>query len=140
MAASPYDFAVAYRVYPRVSRTPPVFRDNKFKLAELCARSFKNSLGSLRPKIWLLLDACPPEYERMFRSLFPAEDMVILNLTGEGNLPTFVRQIQILSEQTDSELIYFAEDDYYYLPGQFPRLVDFLRANLDADFVTPYDH
>lgn len=140
MASTPYDVAVAYRVYPRVGRTPPVFADNKLKLAELCLRSFQRSLGGTRVKIWALLDACPPEYEALFRARFAAEDLVVLNLPGEGNLPTFVRQIEILSQQTDADLIYFAEDDYYYFPDQFPAMVRFLRAHADAHFVTPYDH
>jgi hypothetical protein len=53
---------------------------------------------------------------------------------------TFGKQLDILLEQTDSELVYFAEDDYLYLSNQFPRMVEFLRAHDDVDFVTPYDH
>ncbi|HEX9934282.1 MAG TPA: glycosyltransferase family 2 protein, partial [bacterium] len=38
-----------------------------------------------------------------------------------------------------SEMVYFAEDDYFYLPGRFQDMVRFL-SNHPGDFVTPYDH
>lgn len=56
-----YDLAVAYRIYPKVSkpaRSLP-FGDDKYQLSEACLKSFKESLGSLRVKLWALLDGCP---------------------------------------------------------------------------------
>ena len=46
------DLAIAYRIYPGISKIPPIYSDDKFKLSELCLRSFKQSLGGLRVKIW----------------------------------------------------------------------------------------
>ena len=57
-----YDLAIAYRVYPVVSKPAqslPLGED-KYLLSEVCFRSFKESLGTLRAKIWVLLDSCPP--------------------------------------------------------------------------------
>ena len=54
--------------------------------------------------------------------------------------PSALRQIDIMLEQCDSDVIYFAEDDYFYLPGQFQEMMDFLNAQDDVDFVSPYDH
>ncbi|MEI9991473.1 MAG: hypothetical protein WDM86_15695 [Rhizomicrobium sp.] len=138
--AAPYDLAVAYRIYPGVSKIPPYHADNKYKMSELCLRSFKASLGTLKVKIWALLDGCPPEYEALFREIFADDTLEVLNLDKLGNLKTFSMQIDILAEQTDAELVYFAEDDYFYLPGALTKMVDFIRANKDADFVSPYDH
>ncbi len=64
----------------------------------------------------------------------------MIPLQGVGNRQTFMRQIEILLDQNDSDTVYFAEDDYFYLPGQFACTVQFLRDNPDADFVSPYDH
>ena len=61
-------------------------------------------------------------------------------MDGIGNFETFRLQIKILLEQNFSDLIYFAEDDYFYLPNQFVEMVEFLKDNSDADFVSPYDH
>ena len=141
-AKSPYDLAVAYRVYPVVSkpaRSLP-FGDDKYLLSEVCFRSFKESLGDLRAKVWVLLDSCPPEYEELFRRYLDPEDLVVVRLEGAGNGATFARQIDILLEQSDSDVIYFAEDDYFYLPCQFQEMMDFLSTQDDVDFVSPYDH
>jgi hypothetical protein len=137
-----YDLAVAYRIYPRVARSAIglPYSESKLRLSEICLRSFKRSLGNLRVKIWVLLDGCPESYAHLFRKYFDQKDLVLLSLSGVGNQSTFGKQIQILLEQQESDLVYFAEDDYLYLPDQFPRMVEFVRAQTDAHFVTPYDH
>jgi hypothetical protein len=134
------DLAIAYRIYPRVSKTPAAWADDKLKLSTFCLRSFKQALGSLRIKMWVLLDGCPESYEELFRRFFTDEELVILNLDGVGNQQTFAMQIDLLTRQTESDLVYFAEDDYFYLPDALVEMVDFARRNESADFVTPYDH
>jgi len=137
-----YDLAVVYRVYPKVS-TPAIglpFGGDKLHLTEMCLRSFRQSLGDLKVKVWVLLDGCPEEYAELFRRSFASRDLVLLPLPGIGNHATFKMQIKILLEQEDSEFVYFAEDDYFYLPDQFRLVLNFLKSHKDVDFVTPYDH
>ena len=137
-----YDLAVAYRIYPKIStngKPPPIFPDDKFQLAEFCLRSYKNSVSGLRVKMWALLNGCPPEYEAMFRRIWPSEDLVVVHYPGVGPGKTVDEQRRILTEQTDAKIVQFAEDDYFYLPGQFRLAVDFIRQNPDADFVAPYE-
>lgn len=136
------DLAVAYRICPAVSKPAmglPCSED-KYLLSEVCLRSFKESLGHLRAKIWVLLDGCPAEYEALFRKYFAQEDLHLVFLDGIGNLATFSKQIEILLQQQEADFVYFAEDDYFYLPNQFHLMLDFLSANADAHFVSPYDH
>ena len=135
-----YDLAVAYRIYPKISSFPAKFSNDKYKLSEFCLKSFKKSLGKLKVKMFVLLDNCPPEYEELFLKYFDAEDIEFIRVDGIGNLPTFRLQIEILLKQKLSEIIYFAEDDYFYLSEQFPEMIEFLNENSDADFVSPYDH
>jgi hypothetical protein len=144
---SRYDLAVAYRIYPEVSKPARglPFGNDKYLLAEACLQSFIASLGPLRVKMWALLDGCPAEYETLVRKYVDARDLVVLRLDRIGNQATFARQIDILLEQNDAGLVYFAEDDYFYLPGQFPEMIDFLASHDlathdDVDFVSPYDH
>ena len=135
-----YEIAIAYRIYPKVSKIPPIFRDDKLKLSELCLKSFKASLGSLKIKMWVMLDNCPPEYTGIFRKYFPDANLEFVPLPGIGNGKTFKLQMEILSQQNDSEIIYFAEDDYSYLPGTFPEMLEYLNCGDDIHFLTPYDH
>jgi hypothetical protein len=135
-----WDLAVCYRIYPRVSKNPVFSFTDKLALVRLNLESFKLALGGLRARIWILLDNCPPAYERAIRDLFPPEVLEIIALPGEGNRSTFDKQIEILSLQTDADLVYFAEDDYLYLPGSIDQAVSFFRQHTDVDFATLYDH
>jgi hypothetical protein len=134
------DLAIAYRIYPGISKSPAFFPTDKFKLSEMCLWSFKKALGGLRVKIWALLDGCPPEYETLFRETFQGDDLEILWLDKIGNLATFSLQIDLLTKQTEASYVYFAEDDYFYFPDALKIMIAFMREHQDVDFVTPYDH
>src|SRR5262249_19245979 len=128
------------RVCPQLSKAGQAFGDDKARLSEICLKSFKESIAGLRVKLWVLLDDCPQDYSGLFKSYFADEDLVLIHLPKTGNRSTFSKQIDILSEQQDAELVYFAEDDYFYLPGQFSQMVSLIRSSSDVDFVSPYDH
>ncbi len=109
-------------------------------MAELCLRSFKDSLGALKARMWVLLDDCPSEYEDLFTKYFDQDDIDFKRLNGIGNLATFDLQIDILCNQNLAETVYLAEDDYFYLPRQLEHAFNFLRSGSDIDFVSLYDH
>jgi hypothetical protein len=140
MRKSAVDLAVAYRIYPGVSKTPALHADDKLRLAELCLRSFRSALGDLRVRVWALLDGCPSSFEDLFHRYFDPDHLEIVRLDGIGNQATFLRQTDILLQQQASERVYFAEDDYFYLPGALVGMIDLLDRESDVDFVTPYDH
>ncbi|MBL7999235.1 MAG: glycosyltransferase family 2 protein [Candidatus Kapabacteria bacterium] len=137
---SGYDVAIAYRVYPGVSKTPFIHRTDKRALAELGVASLRRSLGHVRAKVWAILDGCPDDYEQMMLRYFDAADLVILRSTAKSNAVTFSMQIDLLLEQTDADIVYFAEDDYLYRADSFAPMLDILRERTDIDFATPYDH
>lgn len=134
------DLAIAYRIYPRISKTPAYFSDDKFRLSTLCLHSFKRALGDLHVKIWVLLDGCPREYEALFCALFSADEMEIIRVEKIGNLKTFSLQLDLLTRGTEAPFVYFAEDDYFYMPNAIAKMVAFARSDPSIDFVTPYDH
>jgi hypothetical protein len=136
------DVAIAYRIYPKVADSARgfPFSDDKLTLSEICLRSFKDSLGSLRIKMWVILDECPDGYAALFQKYFGEQEVVLVPLHDAGNQGTFAKQVEILAGQEDSDFVYFAEDDYLYLPGQFHLLVDFLLEQKDVHLVSPYDH
>lgn len=141
-AGSMYDLAVAYRIYPKVSGAGQgmPYGDNKLVQAEVCLCSFVESLGKLRAKIFVLLDGCPEDYEPMVRRHIAAEDLEVLHLDGIGNHGTFGLQIDLLLRQGDSDIVYFAEDDYFYIANQFEKMVKFLSGGEGVDFISPFDH
>ena len=135
-----YDLAIAYRIYPKITKIPAFYPKDKLKLSEFCLKSLKESLGDLKVKMWVLLDNCPQEYEDLFLKYFDADDLELIKLDGIGNQRTFVMQLDILLKQNDADVVYLAEDDFFYQKNQFPEMVSFISNNSDVDFISPYDH
>ena len=135
-----FDLAICCRIYPRISGRPIFGFTNKLALVQLSLESLKRALGNLKPKIWFLLDNCPLAYEAHIHTGFTNYSYDIICLEGEGNGATFRRQIELLSTQSEADLVYFAEDDYLYLNGALEQGVAFLRKHPEAEFLTLYDH
>ena len=134
-----YDLVIAYRIYPKMSKNPvDDFGHDKYVFAEKCLTSLKTALGELTCKVYAILDNnCPPEYEKLFTNRFKKDDLEIIH-TNLGNKGTFKKQIEILSTQNDSNIIYFAEDDYFYVKN-LENMIHFIKSK-KADFVSPYEH
>ena len=122
-----YDLVIAYRIYPKVSKDPAIFSEDKYKLAKFCLKSFKAALEDINFKMYALLDGCPDEYEDLFKEVFPEGNVEILRLNKIGNKQTFKKQIEILSTQNDSDVVYFAEDDYFYIKN-IKNMIDLLKS------------
>ena len=141
MTSPTHDLAVCYRIYPGLSGQPAFGLKDKLTMVRLNLQTFKAALGGLKVKLWVILDNCPPAYSTLLTSLFPGPDLEIMATDKKlGNEGTFLKQIDILCSQTAAELVYFAEDDYLYLPGALETAVAFMRRHPEADFSTPYDH
>ena len=133
------DLAVVYRLYPLVSKDPFLFGDSKFDLARQCLKSFADGLGSLRVKIWVLLDGCPAPYEDLCRELLCRYEYQLIKLPGVGGVQTFEKQIEILCSQTFSENVYLAEDDYLYSPKSIEVALQAFLEIGQPSFMTLYD-
>lgn len=134
---SKFDIAVAYRIYPGIGKPVYLFSNDKLKLVEFAFRSFLNALGSVRAKIFVILDNCPKVYKDTILEL--CQDAIIIEGTKLGNEGSFELQINQLIEQTDSDLVYFAEDDYFYLPQSIELALEFYNQH-KPDFLTLYYH
>lgn len=134
------DIAIAYRIYPGVSKVPPIFSDDKYKLSELCLYSFKQALSNLNIKLFALLDNCPDYYVDLFKKYFSEDELEIIRYEGIGNAGTFKEQIRILEEQNYSEYIYFAEDDYFYLNNAIEKILKVIKSQREVDFISTYYH
>ena len=78
--------------------------------------------------------------EENYKDDIDDEELKLIKLKGIGNQATFELQMKILLEQNFAEIIYFAEDDYFYLPKQFEKMISFIKNDPEVDFVSPYDH
>ena len=137
-----YDLAVVYRIYPGVSKVPIIHPNNKFELSKVAVKSFKESLGDMKVKLWVLLDNCSEEYENLFKDIFSNYDVEYLNFPGVGNYKTFNKQLDILIDQKYSDTVYVAEDDYIFLPNALKEAVHFINSSNERDsidFLTIYD-
>ncbi|MBX3042768.1 MAG: glycosyltransferase family 2 protein [Candidatus Kapabacteria bacterium] len=134
-----YDLAIAYRIYPKISKVPPIYPDDKFKLSELCLASLVKSLGNLSVKWFVILDDCPKEYKTMFEKYLNKYDTDYIETQVKSNGATFGMQMDLLLSQNHCDVIYFAEDDYFYLPDTFHELMSALNTT-GIDFISPYDH
>ncbi|MCX7930458.1 MAG: glycosyltransferase family 2 protein [Chlorobi bacterium] len=136
-----YDLAIAYRVYPGISKSPAFHSGDKRRLVELGLQSLRAALGdNVRVRFYALLDGCPDDYEQLILRYFPGEHTILFRLDRVGNAATFLLQLQLLMEQSESEFVYFAEDDYLYRPGTFGKLLDFAASSEDIHFAAPYDY
>jgi hypothetical protein len=137
------EITIVYRVYPRVSKRPAVFANDKRRLVALGLRSLNRALGDLDAHVIALLDACPDEYAALVEACLPGRHLSIRRLgtleRGVGNFATFALQVDELSA-IRTPFGMFAEDDYFYLPNGIRAMVEFARAQQGVDFVTPFDH
>jgi hypothetical protein len=62
-----------------------------------------------------------------------------IQLDNAGNAQSFWRTYKEALEHPDHDWIYFAEDDYIYLPSAMAEL-ELAIQNLGVDFITLYDH
>lgn len=131
--------AICYRIYPGISKIPAIHSNNKLKMSELCLRSFVRALDNIDAKIWVILDNCPQDYNSLFDKYLAGYQYELINVNKLGNAATFQMQMDILSKQNFSENIFFAEDDYFYLPKALYWTMQFFEQK-KCDFCTPYDH
>ncbi len=131
---------IAYRVYPKFSKNAYTdgFTD-KFDMFTKCLSSFLNALEGIDYRIHFLLDTCPSNYDQFITENLREDRYEIEHLTNAGNRSTFLRQIEFLTHQDFSRIVYFAEDDYLYKQFAIKELFSFFK-NSGADFVTPYNH
>ena len=130
--------AVAWRIYPGVSKTPIIHSTDKFQLVKTCLISFLESTAGISIKYHFILDGCPDTYNELIEELFLGQSYSIIKTDKIGNLATFALQVDILLKQDDADIVYFAEDDYLYMPGEFKKMLNLIRNGPDVDFLSCY--
>jgi hypothetical protein len=136
-----FDVAIALRVYPGISKQPIGDFTNKFELFQISFLSLIDSIGEVSARFYVILDGCDDRYAEFILSLLSPSQVMIERTNRVGNATTFLLQMEWLLQQTFSENIYFAEDDYIYRPSMFNHMLRILQSTTTpVHFVTPHNH
>ena len=140
MATPFYHLAVAYRVCPYNSKhASPVHPTDKLSLVKLCAQSFKAACGSLKVKMFVVMDDCTEEYRNVFKELWDEVDLEFKPCYNQGDSLTFKISVLSMLQQTNALKVGLIEDDYLWVPNSLLDVCEILNQE-DVDFVTPYYH
>lgn len=131
---------VCLRVYPKISKRPFYGFQSKLQLFEVSLLSLKNSLNKLDYNICIIFDCCPESYTELADQIFNEKLTKIIFDTSQGNSATFLKQLEICTEQSFSDNIFIVEDDYLFKPKELSLVIDYLTVPESPDFITPYDH
>lgn len=116
------------------SAKPPIFKDDYFKLNEICLKSFCLAFGDIKPKVIFICDNCPEKEYRELLKIVPFEKEIMF--TNIGINDTCLLQYDLAKNEKDNTIL-FAECDYLWRPlmgNQLQKAID--RYGL----VSPYDH
>jgi hypothetical protein len=124
---------VIYRLCGIASTNPsPIYQDDKYKLNELCLKSFIEAYSDVRPEVIFLLDHCGDEYYTLLEQV-PFNYRV--EISNAGINATMLRAYELASELED--YVVLQECDYLYR-GVIGKT--YLAAMKDLGIVSPYDH
>ena len=127
---------VFYRVCPYSNGKSPIFTDDKLGLVRFCLESFVEAFQTTALRLTFILDSCDAGYCDWIERHVPFQKEM-QHFVGLGNEGSFFKQIELAAQLEPDELVYMAEDDYYYVAGAGEKLVAAIGR---FDFVTPYDH
>lgn len=124
---------VYYRMCGIPSTNPsPILQEDKFKLNELCLKSFITAYASVKPKMVFLCDYCGNEYYDLIKTVpFDTES----HFTSIGINHTCLMQYDLAREEED--IILFQECDYLYRPDTGEQMVEAIES---LGLVSPYNH
>ncbi len=127
---------ILYRISPFKNGKAPIYAKNKLKLTKICLKSFIKGFQKVPLKIIFILDTCPKQYRELIKRL-KIKDCEIIDFKKAGNKGTWFVQLEIVKRLKNNNLVYFAEDDYFYLKNSGERIYQALNK---IDFVGPCDH
>lgn len=127
---------VYYRLCSIPSTNPsPIYQEDKFKLNELCLRSFVKAFKDVKPKVVVLGDYCDYLEGEMLERELPFE--YVYKPTKIGINETCLLQYDLASKQ-DDEVILFLECDYMWNPDlDVRKYIDGIKT---LGLCSPYDH
>src|SRR6185437_11864781 len=130
-----FKMTVCYRMCGIPSTNPsPIYQEDKFKLNQLCLRSFVQAFREINPNMVFLNDFCDGRYNEMIDRIIPFDKEIYSSEIGIN--ATALKQYE-LAEKVNDDVILFQECDYLYRPGVGRKLEAAIR---EFGLVSPYDH
>jgi len=125
--------SVIYRLTDITStNASPIYWDNKFRLNEICLRSFVEAFKDVNPHVYMIIDRSPDFYSSFVKQIVPFS--MDIEFTNSGVRENAVHQYDYLK---DDDVYYFLECDYLHLPGSGQKMMNAVKY---CDFLSPYDH
>jgi hypothetical protein len=124
---------VIYRMCDITStNASPIYWTDKFRLNEICLRSFVEAFKDVKPYVYMICDRCPDMYRMFVKYIVPFE--MEIEFTQSGIRENAVHQYDYVK---DNDIYLFQECDYLYVEnaGKFME-----QAAEKFDFISPYDH
>lgn len=134
-----YDIIIAYRCYPGISKKPFFRKNNKLDMIKYGLKSMRLCLWWLHAKFIIIDDGCPEHFQKEIKKVLDWYDIEYIQTDKIWNFATYKMQLDLLSQQNESEIVYLAEDDYLYSEKWFEEAIDLLKKWI-ADFITLFDH
>ena len=139
---SKFDIVIAYRCYPKISKTPIYWSDDKLWMILWGLKSMVACLWDLKAKFFIIADWIPSGWEKIIVDVLWKNEVSYIYTDCIWNWRTFEKQMDLLLKQNDSEVIFFAEDDYLYNINDkdwFSEAIQLLKE-WKSDFVSLFDH
>lgn len=125
--------SVIYRMSDITStNASPIYWDNKFRLNEICLRSFVEAFKEVNPHVYMICDRCPEFYSSFVKQIVPFN--MDIEFTQSGVRENAVHQYDYVK---DDDVYLFQECDYLYLPGSGQKMMSAVKY---CDFLSGYDH
>jgi len=113
---------------------PPIFEDNRFKIAKTCFKTFVGAFKDVKPKIHFIFDNCGKEFLEMVQELCPFK--FTYEFAQYGNYNSCLKQYNLAQENKD-DVFLFIEDDYIWKEGVGKY---FIEAVKELGIASPYDN
>lgn len=137
-----YDITIAYRCYPKISKTPKYWESNKLEMIKWWLKSLVLLLWDLKAVFYIIADWIQENWKEEIISVLWNHKVIYIYTNSIWNAWTWNKQIELLLEQDYSDIVYFAEDDYLYNISDNAWLKEWISLLKDkkADFVSLFDH
>jgi hypothetical protein len=114
----------------------PIFQEDKFKLNQLCLRSFVQAFKEIKPLVIFIMDYCDPQrmYSEMIEKTVPFDKVIYASWSGIN--ATALKAYEMAKIYPD-DVILFQECDYLYRPNIGKQFVEVIK---EFGLVSPYDH